>query len=67
MELCDAEEIGIKTDTGDVTGSLLSEKVFHARTDTGRIEVPKTTGGGLCEIVTDTGDVRIRLVNGLMG
>ncbi len=59
FEACDSNNIFIKTDTGDVEGSLLSSKVFIAKTDTGSIEVPKTTTGGKCEIITDTGDIEI--------
>lgn len=57
----DAAEIFVVADTGDVTGSLLSEKVFIPRSDTGRIDVPKTASGGRCEITTDTGDIRITI------
>ncbi len=57
----DAAEIIVKTDTGDVTGSLLTDKVFLAQTDTGHIDVPKTTDGGRCEIITDTGDIKIKI------
>ena len=59
LEGSDAAEIYVKTDTGDVTGSLLTDKVFVTDTDTGRVDVPKTTPGGRCEITTDTGDIRI--------
>ena len=59
LEACDAASLIILTDTGEVEGSLLSEKVFVVRTDTGDIDVPKTTSGGICEITTDTGDVDI--------
>ncbi len=59
LENCDANELFIKTDTGDVRGSLLTDKVFIARTDTGRVEVPKTVTGGKCEITTDTGNIKI--------
>lgn len=55
----DAAEISVNTDTGDVTGTLLSEKIFITNTSTGRINVPKTTSGGKCEITTSTGDVEI--------
>lgn len=55
----DAAEIFVQTDTGEVTGSLLSDKIFIARSDTGRVNVPKTVTGGKCEITTDTGDIRI--------
>lgn len=57
----DAAEIFVETDTGDIIGTLLSKKVFITQTDTGRIEVPKTTNGGRCEINTDTGDIKINI------
>ena len=56
---CDAGEILVKTDTGDVTGCLLTDKVFLAQTDTGNVDVPKTSTGGKCEISTSTGDIKI--------
>lgn len=58
---CDAEEIIVKTDTGDVTGSFLTEKVFTTQTHTGDIHVPNSTSGGRCEIITDTGDIKIAI------
>ncbi len=61
LEKCDAAEIFIETDTGDVKGSLLSEKMFVAKSDTGKVKVPKTSGGGRCEIETDTGNINITL------
>ncbi len=61
FEGCDAAEIDVKTDTGDVTGTLLSSKVFLCETNTGRVDVPKTTTGGKCEIATDTGDIRLKI------
>lgn len=56
---CDAAEIFVRTNTGDVTGSLLSDKVFITDTDTGHVDVLKTTTGGRCEIISNTGDIRI--------
>ena len=56
---CDAPDITVNTDTGDVTGTLLSEKIFSAESDTGRISLPNTTTGGICEINTDTGDIKL--------
>jgi len=61
FENSDAETINIKTDTGDVTGTLLSEKIFITETSTGNISVPKTTTGGKCEVVTDTGDIKFEI------
>ena len=59
FESCDAGEVTIVTDTGDVKGSLLSEKVFIVNTDTGRKDVPESTTGGKCKVTTDTGDIKI--------
>ena len=56
---CDAGEIFIKTSTGDVGGTLRSEKVFITKTSVGDINVPDTVKGGRCEITTATGDVTI--------
>jgi DUF4097 and DUF4098 domain-containing protein YvlB len=58
---CDAAEIFIQTTTGHVQGTFLSEKVFLAQSDTGRIKIPKTITGGRCEITTDTGDIKIEI------
>ncbi len=57
----DASEIFVQTDTGDVTGSLLTDKIYIVHTDTGSVDVPKTTVGGRCELRTDTGDIKIRI------
>ncbi len=61
LDCVDAAEMCVKTDTGDVEGRLLSEKVFITQTDTGRVSVPNTASGGRCEITTDTGDIKIRI------
>jgi DUF4097 and DUF4098 domain-containing protein YvlB len=57
----DADDIFIKTGTGGVGGSLLSDKVFVTSSGTGYIDVPKTVTGGRCEISTGTGDIRISI------
>ena len=63
LEATDAAELCLKTDTGDVKGTLLSEKVFHAHSDTGYVNVPRTVTGGRCEITTDTGDIEITIAS----
>lgn len=57
----DAAEIYVKTSTGDVKGTLLSEKVFLAESKTGSVHVPKTVTGGTCEIKTSTGRIQIEI------
>lgn len=63
FEGCDAREIFVKTDTGKITGTLLSEKDFSAcRSDTGSVRVPATGSGGKCELITDTGNIKIEIL-----
>ena len=57
----DAETVHIRTTTGDVTGSFLSDKIVYASSDTGKVDVPHLTSGGICEITTDTGRIRITI------
>ncbi|MBO4325403.1 MAG: hypothetical protein J5845_08430, partial [Lachnospiraceae bacterium] len=57
----DAGEISVKTDTGSVKGTLLSEKIFYAKSDTGKIEIPQTLTGGRCSIETDTGNIKLSI------
>ncbi len=59
FEASDAAEIFIETDTGNIDGSLLTDKVFIARSDTGDIDVPNSVTGGRCEMITDTGDIKV--------
>ena len=61
FDACDAGEMKIRTHTGSVTGSLLSPKQFFAESDTGKVDVPQNTSGGKCEIVTNTGAIRITI------
>ncbi len=61
LEGSDAAEIYVKTSTGDVTGTLLSEKVFITKTNTGSVNVPETLTGGKCEIKTSTGNIQIHI------
>ena len=59
----DAADIFVRTSTGDVTGTLLTEKVFTAESSTGSVNVPAATAGGGCEITTSTGDIDIAIAN----
>ena len=61
FDMCDAAELEVETDTGSIRGSLLTEKVFIAKSDTGRVSVPETTSGGKCKLTTDTGDINIEI------
>lgn len=61
FQRCDAAEITVVTSTGNVTGTLLSDKIFITDSSTGKIDVPKTVSGGVCNIKTSTGDIEIKI------
>ena len=58
---CDAPEICIETDTGDITGTWLTPKTFVIKNDTGKVDVPSSKSGGKCSIKTSTGDIKISI------
>ena len=61
LEGSDAAELYIITDTGNVKGSLLTDKIFITKSNTGRINVPNSITGGRCEISTNTGNINISI------
>lgn len=63
LEKSDSNTLHIKTATGNVKGTLLTNKIFIAKTDTGKVNVPVSTTGGLCQIETDTGNINIVITN----
>lgn len=56
---CDAMEITIETNTGDVSGVLLSPKEFFAHTDTGKERIADHSGtvNGQCYVNSSAGDI----------
>lgn len=60
---CDAAEFFAKTTTGNIEGTLLSEKTFITKTTSGAVHVPRGTSGGRCELETNSGDIEIEIVN----
>ena len=61
FDRCDAAEIEVKVTTGDVRGTLRSDKIFIIESNTGEVKVPETTTGGVCKIKVTTGDIKISI------
>lgn len=57
----DGANVYLSATTGDITGTIRTEKVFSARTSTGDVSVPAATAGGRCEAETSTGDIRLSI------
>lgn len=56
----DAKNIYISTSTGDVKGTILTDKIFNCHSSTGNVYHPSTYTGGICEIITSTGNIDIK-------
>ena len=62
FDSCDAETMQVTTDTGDVLGTLRTQKTFVANTSTGSVRLPHMApSGGVCELTTTTGNIHITL------
>ena len=61
LERFDAEYTKITTNTGDVKGTVVGNKVIYAGSNTGRISIPHGINGDACEIRTNTGDIIITI------
>lgn len=57
----DASSLLFKSSSGDISGSLLSEKRFTAQSTGGDIRVPGSSGGGTCEARTISGDIKFTI------
>lgn len=60
----DAAELYIRSSSGNVSGTLLSGKVFQINTTSGTVDAPYSGSGGKCEITTTSGDVDFAIVPG---
>ena len=56
----DASYIEAYTSVGNITGNLLTGKTFTATSDTGKVNVPSTTGNP-CILKTSTGNIKITI------
>ena len=57
----DGANVYLSATTGDITGTIRTEKVFSAHASTGKVTVPDTAAGGRCEAETSTGDIRLSI------
>lgn len=56
----DAENLGLVTSSGDVSGDLLTPKIFFTETSSGYVEVPPSDeDAGICHVSTASGNINI--------
>lgn len=61
FERCDGGSIRANAVSGGIKGSLLSPKLFRTDTVSGRISVPASGDGGICELETTSGRIEITI------
>lgn len=61
LRRCDADTLWIKTTSGRVWGTLLTEKIFITNTTSGRVNVPQSASGGKCEVKTTSGSIEFKI------
>ena len=57
----DGANLYLSASTGDIEGTILTDKVFSAHSSTGKVSVPAAAAGGRCEAETSTGDIRLSI------
>ncbi len=58
---CDGDSLYLRAESGEIRGSLRTEKIFLTETASGSVKVPKSVSGGSCEVHTSSGDIRLTL------
>ena len=61
LDGCDAKEIHADVAVGDISGSLLSDKIFTAKAGVGKVNVPTTADGGRCNAKVSVGSIDLKI------
>ena len=59
LNACDGGSIRMRSSSGDIRGSLLSGKQFRCVSRSGDVSVPASTQGGVCDVATASGSIRL--------
>ncbi len=63
LERCDAAELTLKSTSGSIYGTLLSDKLFEASSTSGKIHCPPSVkDGGKCTVSTTSGGIRLAII-----
>lgn len=58
---CDGDSLSIRNTSGEVSGRLATEKIFITDTVSGRVDVPRSVSGGICEVKTTSGNIEFTI------
>lgn len=65
FDKCDAKQIKVETSTGYIKGTLLTSKMFDAKSGTGSVKIPEMSewdqAGGTFQAKSDTGSINIKI------
>ncbi len=57
LSRCDADALILSSTSGNIEGSLLTDKSFAANTTSGDVSLPQTSADTTCEVSTVSGDI----------
>lgn len=63
LKRCDAKNIVLDTVSGEISGTLLSNKQFITETTSGTVNVPQCVSNEECRITTVSGDIYIKIAD----
>ena len=63
LKRCDAKNIVLDTVSGEISGTLLSNKQFITKTTSGTVNVPQCVSNEECRITTVSGDIYIEIAD----
>ena len=63
LKRCDAKNIVLDTVSGEISGTLLSNKQFITETTSGTVNVPQSVSNEECRITTVSGDIYIEIAD----
>lgn len=61
LEACDAANMRLSATSGSIRGSICSPKKFRADATSGSVDVPESSGDGVCEASTTSGSIKLSI------
>ncbi len=58
---CDGQSYTIQAGSGNVRASFLTAKIFDAKSSSGNVKAPVSTVGGVCQVRTSSGNIRLEI------
>ncbi len=62
IDMCDAPQMVLNSASGNIKGTVLTDKIFNASSNSGKIDCPASVnGGGTCTVSTSSGNIKLKI------